>query len=72
MPAPDGDEEERGINSFQKTVREAGKKILGYKRRKNEKWIQQGTWGKIVERILTDEEEEDHSNQIRKDKRLTE
>jgi len=31
-------------------VREAGEEILGFRRRKKEHWIQEGTWDKISER----------------------
>ena len=38
------------LSSFHQTVREAGEKILGFRKRKKEEWIQQGTWDKIIER----------------------
>ena len=41
---------EHDLSNFHQTVREAGEVILGFRRRKKEEWIQQGTWDKITER----------------------
>ena len=41
---------EHDLSTFHRTVREAGEKILGFRKRKKEDWIKQGTWDKITER----------------------
>jgi len=35
------------INSFNQAFMEAGEKVLGFKKRKKEEWIQGETWEKI-------------------------
>ena len=46
---------EHDLSSFHREVREAGEKILGFRRRKKEERIQQGIWDKITERKKTKE-----------------
>ena len=38
------------IDTFNQAFREAGEKVLGYKKKKKEEWIQTRTWQKIAER----------------------
>ena len=38
------------INSFNQLFRAAGEKVLGFKKRKKEEWIQGETWEKIETR----------------------
>ena len=42
--------EEMNLENFNKVHRESGEKILGFKCRKKEEWIQPATWKKIEER----------------------
>ena len=37
-------------DTFNQAFREAGEKVLGYKKKKKEEWIQTRTWQKILER----------------------
>jgi len=44
------DQEELDLTTFNKAMKEAGEKVLGYSKRKKEEWIRQDTWGRIAER----------------------
>jgi len=44
------EEQEMDIDSFIQTFKEAGEKVLGFKKRKKEEWIQRETWEKIETR----------------------
>ena len=45
-----GEEQEMNIDSFNQAFKEAGEKVLGFKKRKNEEWTQGETWKKIETR----------------------
>ena len=45
-----GEKQEMNIDTFNQAFREAGEKVLGYKKKNKEKWIQTRTWQKIAER----------------------
>ena len=44
------DQQEMGLYQFNQTLVEAGKKVLGPRRRKKEEWITTNTWKKIEDR----------------------
>ena len=50
FPALEEELEEHDLSSFHSTAREAGAKILRFRGRKREEWIQKGTRDKITER----------------------
>ena len=45
-----GEEQEMNIDSFNQVFKAAGEKVLGFKKRKKEEWIQGKTWEKIETR----------------------
>ena len=45
-----GEGQEINIDSFNQAFKEAGEKVLGFKKRKNEEWTQGETWKKIETR----------------------
>ena len=54
-----GEEQEMNINSFNQIFKEAGEKVLGFRKKKKEEWIQEQTWKKIdrkTERNQTENE----------------
>ena len=50
-----GEQQEMTIDGFNQALREAGKKVLGFRRKKKEEWIKEETWKKIDERRQTKE-----------------
>ena len=50
-----GEQQEMTIDGFNQALREAGEKILGFRRKKKEEWIKEETWKKIDERRQTKE-----------------
>ena len=54
------DQQEMGLYQFNQTLVEAGKKVLGPRRRKKEEWITTNTWKKIEDR----KEKKDSFHQI--------
>ena len=45
-----GEEQEMNIDSFNQAFKEAGEKVLRFKKKKREEWIQEETWKKIETR----------------------
>ena len=45
-----GEEQEMNIDSFTQIFKEAGEKVLGFRKKKKEKWIQEKTWKKMEKR----------------------
>ena len=50
-----GEQQEMTIDGFNQVLREAGEKVLGFRRKKKEEWIKEETWKKIDERRQTKE-----------------
>ena len=50
-----GEQQEMTIDGFNQALREAGEKVLGFRRKKKEEWIKEETWKKIDERRQTKE-----------------
>ena len=50
-----GEQQEMTIDGFNQALREAGEKVLGFRRKKKEEWIKEETWKKIDERKQTKE-----------------
>ena len=50
-----GEQQEMTIDGFSQALREAGEKVLGFRRKKKEEWIKEETWKKIDERRQTKE-----------------
>ena len=50
-----GEQQEMTIDGFNQALREAGEKVLGFRRKKKEEWIKEDTWKKIDERRQTKE-----------------
>ena len=48
-----GEQQEMTIDGFNQALREAGEKVLGFRRKKKEEWIKEETWKKIHERRQT-------------------
>ena len=46
-----GEKQEMNTDTFNQAFREAGEKVLGYKKKKKEEWTQTRTWQKIAERV---------------------
>ena len=49
------EQQEMTIDGFNQALREAGEKVLGFRRKKKEEWIKEETWKKIDERRQTKE-----------------
>ena len=50
-----GEQQEMTIDGFNQALREAGEKVLGFRRKKKKEWIKEETWKKIDERRQTKE-----------------
>ena len=50
-----GKQQEMTIDGFNQALREAGEKVLGFRRKKKKEWVKEETWKKIDERRQTKE-----------------